>query len=396
MNIIVCNIGSSSFKFQLLDMPSERLVARGYTERVGKDDAIITYWVDERQVDSRVQPVASHREAVRDALAFLVDSSHGVLRTLGHLDAVGFKTIQAGDKNGSVLLTDDVLDAMEAYRDLAPAHNPPYLTAIRMFKELLPTTPLVGVFEPGFHTTIPEYARIYGAPYEWYERFGVKKYGYHGASHRFIATEAPGVLGLPAGSARIISCHLGGSSSLCAIKNGMSLDTSMGFTPQSGLLQGTRIGDIDPFVFPYIMAKKGMTLDQALVECSKNGGLAGISGISADMREINAAVEQGNRRALLARQRFIYDIKRYIGEYLVLLEGADAIVFTGGIGQRDAALRHEVLSALAFLGVRVDEEKNRAHAQVITAQGSTITGLVLVTNEELVVARETVKVVARY
>jgi acetate kinase len=393
MNVIVCNIGSSSFKFQLLDMPSERLVARGYTERVGKDDAIITYWVDEKQVDNRVQPVPSHREAVKDALAFLVSSPHAVLRSLADLHAVGFKTIQAGEKNGSVLLTDDVLDAMETYRDLAPAHNPPYLTAIRMFKELLPTTPLVGVFEPGFHTTIPEYARVYGAPYEWYERFGVKKYGYHGASHRFIATEAVRVLGLKAGNRRIISCHLGGSSSLCAIRNGESIDTSMGFTPQSGLLQGTRVGDIDPFVFPYMMAKKGITLDQALVECSKNGGLAGISGISADMREIIAAAEKGDRRAMLARQRFIYDIKRYIGEYLVLLEGADAIVFTGGIGQRDAALRQEVLSSLAFLGVKLDPEKNRAHAQMITADGSTIIGLVLVTNEELVVARETVRVI---
>lgn len=393
MNVIVCNIGSSSFKFQLLEMPSERLLARGYTERVGKDDAIITYWVDERQVDSRVQPVASHREAVKDALEFLVKSPHAVLRELADLHAIGFKTIQAGDKNGSVLLTDDVLDAMEAYRDLAPAHNPPYLTAIRMFRELLPTTPLVGVFEPGFHTTIPEYARLYGTPYEWYERFGVKKYGYHGASHRFIATEAARVLALPPGNNRLISCHLGGSSSICAIKNGKSIDTSMGFTPQSGLLQGTRIGDIDPFVFPYIMAKKGISLDQALSECSKNGGLAGISGISADMREINAAIEKGNPRALLARQRFMYDIKRYIGEYLVLLEGADAIVFTGGIGQRDAALRREVLEGLGFLGVKVDEEKNRVHAQVVTAQGSVITGLVLVTNEELVVARETVKVI---
>jgi acetate kinase len=395
MNVIVCNIGSSSFKFQLLDMPSERLLARGYTERVGKDDAIITYWVDDRQVENRIQPVPSHREAVRDALTFLVNSPHAVLRSLADLAAIGFKTIQAGDKNGSVLLTDDVLDSMEAYRDLAPAHNPPYLTAIRMFKELLPKTPLVGVFEPGFHTTIPEYARIYGAPYEWYERLGVKKYGYHGASHRFIATEAPRVLGRPPGNTKIISCHLGGSSSLCAIKNGASIDTSMGFTPQSGTLQGTRVGDIDPFVFPYVIGKKGITLDQALAECSKNGGLAGISGISADMREIIAAAEQGNPRASLARQRFIYDVKRYIGEYLVLLEGADAIVFTGGIGQRDAALRREVLASLGFLGVKLDDEKNRTHAQVITTAESSIIGLVLVTNEELVVARETLRVIGR-
>ncbi len=394
MNVIVCNIGSSSFKFQLLDMPSERLLARGYTERVGAQDAIITYWAGEREVDRRVQAVPSHREAVQDALGFLVHPEYGLLRSLRDIDAIGFKTIQAGDKNGSVPLTDDVLEAMEAYRDLAPAHNPPYLTAIRMFRELLPDTPLVGVFEPGFHTTVPEYARVYGAPFEWYERYGVKKYGYHGASHRFIATEAVRALGLSPAHHRVISCHLGGSSSICAIRNGCSIDTSMGFSPQSGVLQGTRVGDIDPFVFPYIMAKKNITLDRALAECSKNGGLAGISGVSADMREIKAAIAGGNRRALLARQRFIYDIKRYIGEYLVLLEGVDAIVFTGGIGQRDAELRAEVLSALAFLGVRLDEQQNRSHAVVITTSASSITGSVLVTNEELVVARETVAVIS--
>jgi acetate kinase len=392
VNVIVCNIGSSSFKFQLLDMPSERLRARGYTERVGKNDAIVTYWVGDAQVEHRIAPVPSHREAVKDALTFLVESPRAVLGGLREIDAIGFKTIQAGEKNGSVLLTDDVLEAMEAYRELAPAHNPPYLTAIRMFRELLPRTPLVGVFEPGFHTSIPEYARVYGTPFEWFQKFGIQKYGYHGASHRYIATEALRVLDLPSGNHRLISCHLGGSSSLCAIRNGKSVDTSMGFTPQSGLLQGARVGDIDPFVFPYIMAKKGITLEQALGECSKQGGLAGISGISADMREINAAIAQGNARALLARQRFIYDIKRYVGEYLVLLEGADAIIFTGGIGQRDAALRREVLGALGFLGVKLDDENNAAHARIITAAGSSIAGLVLETNEELVVARETVRV----
>jgi acetate kinase len=306
---------------------------------------------------------------------------------------VGFKTVQAGEKNGSVLLADDVLEAMEAYRDLAPAHNPPYLTAIKMFRELLPRTPLVGVFEPGFHTTIPDYARAYGTPYEWYEKLGVRKYGYHGASHKFIATETVRRLRLPADHHRIISCHLGGSSSICAIKDGASLDTSMGFTPQSGLLQGTRVGDMDPFVLPYVMKKKGITLEAALAECSKNGGLAGLSGISADMREINAAVAKWDTRATLARRRFIYDCKRYVGEYLVLLEGVDAIVFTGGIGQRDAALRREVLSALAFLGVKLDESGNNAHAEIITARDSSITGMVLSTDEEIVVARETLKVI---
>lgn len=395
MNIIVCNIGSSSFKFQLLEMPGERQRARGYTERVGKPDAITTYWIGDRQVHQEVSSVPTHREAVQSALAFLLDPASGILASLDQLGGVGFKAVQAGEKNGSVLLTDDVLDAMEAYRDLAPAHNPPYLTAIRMFRELLPRTPLVGVFEPGFHTTIPDYARIYGTPYEWYAELGVRKYGYHGASHKYIATETVRRLGLKPDHHRIISCHLGGSSSLCAIRNGASIDTSMGFTPQSGLLQGARVGDMDPFILPYVMKKKGISLEKALEECSKNGGLAGISGVSADMREINAAAAEGNQRALLARRRFIYDCKRYIGEYLVLLEGVDAIVFTGGIGQRDAALRREVLSSLAFLGLKLDESKNTAHAEIITSQESTVAGLVIATDEEIVVARETVRVIGR-
>jgi acetate kinase len=393
MKVVVCNIGSSSYKFQLLEMETERQLARGYSERVGGKDSITTYWVEACQVAQHFRPLPSHREAVKDSLAFLTDPSFSLLRTLRDIDGVGFKTIQAGEKNGSVLLTDDVLEAMESYRDLAPAHNPPYLNAISMFRELLPETPLVGVFEPGFYTHIPDYARVYGVPGEWAEHYGVVRYGYHGASHRFITAETIRVLGLPAARHRIISCHLGGSSSLCAFKDGVSIDTSMGFTPQSGLIQGTRVGDMDPYVLPYIMKKKGIALEQALAECAKNGGLAGLSGISADMRDIKKAIAEGNRRALLARNKFIYDIKRYIGEYLVLMEGVDAITFTGGIGLRDAELRVEVLQALRFLGLQLDPERNAANEMRITTPDSAITALVMETNEELVVARETVRVI---
>lgn len=393
MNIIVCNIGSSSFKFQLLDMPSERQLARGYTERVGRDDALITYWVAGKKVFDGTAAVPSHREAVQHALQFLTTSEQSVLANLDALDGVGFKTIQAGEKNGSVLLDDDVLQAMEYYRDLAPAHNPPYLTAIRMFRELLPNTPLVGVFEPGFHTQVPLYAKIYGTPWEWIEKYNVVKYGYHGASHRYVTHKTVEVLGLPPQNHKIITCHLGGSSSVCAFKNGVSVDVSMGFSPQSGLIQGTRVGDLDPFVLPYIMAKKGLTLDQALTELSKNGGMLGLSGVSADMRDILAAIEQGSERALLARQKYIYDIKRYIGEYLVILEGLDAVTFTGGIGQKDPELRREVLTSLSFLGLKFDEEKNAVNAPIITTDDSKVKALVMETDEEIVVARETVGVI---
>jgi acetate kinase len=392
MLIMICNIGSTSFKFQLINMENETQLARGYTERVGNNDAIIAYFQNDRKLFEKIQPVPSHREAVKHALDFLVNDT-SIISSLQDINGIGFKTIQAGDKNGSVLLDDEVLQAMEDYKELAPAHNPPYLTAIYMFKELLPDTPLIGVFEPGFHIHIPDYARIYGTPFEWYEKHGVKKYGYHGASHRFVTSETVKLLKLPWDNHKIITCHLGGSSSVCAFKNGNSIDTSMGFTPQSGLIQGTRTGDLDPFVLPYIMGKLDLTLDEALKECTKNGGLAGISGISADMREINEAISNGNDRARLARDKFIYDIKRYIGEYIILMEGIGAITFTGGIGQKDSDLRAKVLNSLEFLGMEIDSEKNENHDQIISGSTSKIKALVLDTNEEIVVARETLKVI---
>lgn len=393
MKIVVCNIGSSSFKFQLLEMETEKRLAHGGADRVGSDSSSVAYYVDGQCVLATSEYFPTHREAVKHTLNFLVDPQFELLSDLNQLDGIGFKTIQAGDKNGSVLLDDAVLQAMEEYKSLAPAHNPPYLTAIYMFKELLPDVPLVGVFEPGFHVNAPEYAKVYGVPYEWYEKYGVKKYGYHGASHRFVTAETLKVLGLPEKNHKIITCHLGGSSSLCAFRDGVAIDTSMGFTPQTGLIQGTRIGDMDPYVLPYIMEKKGLTLEQALQECSKNSGLAGLSGTSGDMRDIREAIRQGDKRAILAREKFVYDIKRYIGEFLILLEGLDAVTFTGGIGQHDADLRRDVLSGLKFLGFRLDEEKNNQGGPKISAEESSFAALVLETNEEIVVARETVKVI---
>ncbi|MBD3385306.1 acetate/propionate family kinase [candidate division KSB1 bacterium] len=393
MQIMVCNIGSTSLKFQLIEMDSQKVLAKGHTDRVGSENAAVTYWKEGEELLQEHTRIPSHREAVEHALDFLVDAEFSILPDLKAIDAVGFKTIQAGDKNGSVLLTQDVLNAMEDYKALAPAHNPPYLTAIYMFRELLPNTPLVGVFEPGFHVDAPEYAKVYGTPYEWYETYGVKKYGYHGASHRFVTWETVRILGLNEDDHKIITCHLGGSSSLCAFKNGRSIDTSMGFTPQSGLLQSTRIGDMDPYVLPYIMERKGIDLDTALKECSQNAGLAGLSGTSGDMRDIRKAEKAGDKRAKLARDKFIYDIKRYIGEYIVLMEGVDAITFTGGIGQQDADLRQRVLSSLHFLGLEINQQKNKEHAQIISSNTSNVRALILDTNEEWVVAQETFKVI---
>ncbi|MBK8946889.1 MAG: acetate/propionate family kinase [Ignavibacteriae bacterium] len=393
MKIVVCNIGSTSLKFQLLDMNNEQQLAKGYIERVGEKDAIVNYWIGNEKITSITSNVPTLKNAVKLSLDFLLDPKNNLLKSIEEIDGIGFKTIQAGDKNGSVILDDEVLQAMENYSSLAPAHNPPYLEAIHMFRELLPNTNLVGVFEPGFHVDIPDYARVYGVPIEWIENYGVIKYGYHGASHRFITSETIKVLNLYKENHKIISVHLGGSSSLCAYKNGKSIDTTMGFTPQTGLIQGTRIGDLDPFVLPYIMEKKKITLDEALKECSKNSGLKGLSGISADMREIKEAIKENNKNALLARNKFIYDIKRYIGEYIILMEGIDAITFTGGIGQKDWELREEVLNSLKFLGFELNKEFNQTHQQIINTENSKFFALVLDTNEELVVARETKKVI---
>ena len=392
MKVVVCNIGSSSLKFQLLDMNSESILARGHMERVGGSDGNVVFWCGEEEVRRESESITSHRMAVRRLLQFLGGEHCPAVESLDQIGAVGFKTIQAGEMNGSVLLTDEVLDAMERYRELAPAHNPPYLEAIYMFRGKVPDIPLVGVFEPGFHTGMPEYAKVYGVPYSWYQEHHVLRYGYHGASHRFVTAETVRLLDLPTDDHRVISCHLGGSSSLCAYRNGRSVDTSMGFTPQSGLIQGTRVGDMDPYILPYIMEKEGLSLEEALNECAKNGGLAGLSGISADMRDVKAAVADGDQRAQLAREKYIYDIKRYIGEYLILMEGVDAVAFTGGIGQHDDELREEVLESMRFLGLDLDSDQNSRHAQVITTQESEISAVVMETNEEIVVAREVLKV----
>ena len=393
MKILVCNIGSSSLKFQLIDMQGEQRIARGHIDRVGSSVSQINYWLQDRLVESREAAIKNHRKSVNCALSLLCEGRFAAVSGLEEIEGVGFKCIQAGEKNGSVLLSPEVLDAMESYRDLAPAHNPPYLEALHMFRELMVDTPLVGVFEPGFHVHVPDYARVYGTPLEWFEEFGVRKYGYHGASHRYVTGRTVELLELPPDDHRIISCHLGGSSSLCAFKNGLSIDTSMGFTPQSGLIQGTRIGDMDPFVLPFIMRRKKITLEQALEECSRRAGLAGLSGTSGDMRDINREIERGSQRALLARNKFIYDIKRYVGEFLVSMEGLDAVSFTGGIGQHDSALREDVLSSLKFLGFELDSRRNQEHATIISADSSKIKALVIPTDEEIVVARETARVI---
>jgi acetate kinase len=395
MKILVVNAGSTSYKCRLIDMTTETELAKGGVERVGGADAVVSYYKGPTVcIDKKVQSVHTHQEAVALINAFLCSPEYGVIHDLNKIRGVGFKTIQAGEENGSVLLTKKVTDAMERYASLAPAHNPPYLACIHYFQKVLQGVPLVGVFEPGFHAGIPEYARIFGAPYEWYERYGVKKYGYHGATFRYVTDYCAAALKKPLSSVKIIACHLGGSSSICAFADGRSVDVSMSFTPQSGIVQSARVGDIDPFVLPYIMERKKITLEAALDELGKNGGLKGIAGIGVDMRDIQAAAEKGDARARLAIDKLVYDAVRYIGAYYAILQGVDAIAFSGGIGFNNIVLRTAIIEKIAFLGIALDESAPAPETGgILTKSTSPIQVVAVNTNEEIVVARETEKVI---
>lgn len=394
MKVLVANVGSTSYKCRLFEMDTEAELAVGGVERVGSDQALVSFARGGTVVvDGLVESIPDHRSAVSRILSLLVES--GAISSLDDIAAVGFKTVQGGSKNGSVLLSKDVTDAMEEYASVFPAHNPQYLSCIYYFKEIAPRLPLVGVFEPGFHDSIPEYARVFGLPYDWYEDYGVKKYGFHGSSFRYVTGVAPQRLGMDGKKIRLVACHLGGSSSICAFKDGASLDTSFSFTTQSGLVQSFRFGDVDPYVFLYMMEKRGIGFRELMEEAGSSGGLLGISGVGKDMRDLWAAVDGGNERARLAIDKLVYDIVRYIGQYYVLMEGMDAIVFSGGTGLYDHRLRAEVASKLAFLGLELDPVANLERSEGLkSAASSKVAVLTVNTNEEIIVARETAKVLA--
>lgn len=395
--ILIANVGSTSFKYQLFSFPEEKVLAKGKVERVGAPKSPYSHTISGKTFAGEAE-VKDQTSAIKLCLDFLLSPEVNLLNSLQEIDAVGFKTVHGGKFTGVHILTEEVLKEMERFSIVAPAHNPPYIKAIRIFRELLPSTPLVGVFEPHFHTTIPLYARIYGVPYEWYEKFGVAKYGFHGASHHYIAERTPLVVGKPKEELKIISCHLGGSSSLCAIKNGQSVDTSMGFSAQSGVLNATRCGDLDVFVIPFLLQETGKSLEEITQELVKKGGLLGISGISGDMRDLLDAISRGDERASLAVDAFCYGIKRYIGSYVAVMNGLDVLVFTGGIGENSPPVRKKICEDMDYLGIEIDEEKNLATVgkeAVISPEGSQVKVAVIPTNEELIVAREVAKLLER-
>lgn len=319
----------------------------------------------------------------------------GVLKSLEEVAAIGFKPVHARNIADSVFITEEIIAAMEEYTPLVPSHNPPYITAFRVFQELAPGKPLIGVFEPAFHKTIPDYARTYGIPYEWSEKHAIRRYGFHGASHCYVSTRIPEMLGMDSKALKIISCHLGGSSSVCAIRNGTSVDTSMGFSAQCGLPNATRSGDLDPFILLYMMEREAMSTDQIRSALTRNGGLKGISGLSGDVRDLEEAAAAGNQRARLALDVMVHETRKYIGAYTAVLEGADVLAFTGGIGENGIQMREKICHGLDCLGFKLDSNRNQLHGKegIISCDDSPAKIAVILANEELVIARETARLI---
>ncbi len=387
MKILVANLGSTSFKYRLFDMTDERLLARGGVERIGASKSR-TYAQSDQGSQEREETIPDHAAAVESCLRLLADPQLGALKDPKELSAIGFKAVHAQGMTGVQRVSARVLAAMEAYNDIAPAHNPPYVRAMRLLAQKLPHLPLVAAFESGFHETIPVVQRLYAVPLEWAEEYGIKRWGFHGASHRYIAERTAKLLGNP--NAKIISCHLGGSSSLCAIRAGKSVANSLGFSPQSGLSHNNRVGDFDPFAIPVIMRATGKTLEQVLDDLANRSGLLGLSGTSTDLRDLEAGAERGEPRPKLALEVFTASVRHYLGSYLLLLNGADAIVFTGGIGENSAGIRSAVCAELDWFGITLDPVRNQeAKGEVpIHASRSRVQIWIMPTNEELMVARQ--------
>jgi acetate kinase len=388
MKVLVANLGSTSFKYRLFNMADERELARGGVERIGAPQSPCRVRIGDWS-DERTTPVPHHGVAVEACLAQLTDPQHGCLRDAGELSAIGFKAVHGGRMSGVFRVDEQVLSSMQEVATVAPAHNPPYIAAMRQLSETCHSIPLIAAFETDFHQTIPAGQRIYAIPSEWSDSLPIRRWGFHGASHRFIAGRAAQLMGVP--HARIISCHLGGSSSLCAIKNGESVATTMGNSPQTGLPQNNRVGDFDPFALPLIMQHTGLSLEQVLAKLANHGGLAGMSGTSGDWRDLREAADAGNERARVAMDVYTSEIRRQLGGLLVLLGGADAIVFTGGIGENGSDVRAAVCNGLEDLGIRLDgsaNERTRASETRIDHPEGRVQLWVIPTNEEIVVARQ--------
>ncbi|MCP8617120.1 acetate kinase [Salirhabdus salicampi] len=391
--ILAINAGSSSLKFQLIEMPEETVVTKGIFERIGLPDSIFTIEVNDEKI-KETKDIADHGEAVQILLNSLL--STGVIQSYNEIGGIGHRVVHGGERfSDSVLITPEVIQEIEEVSELAPLHNPANLVGIRAFQDILPNTPAVAVFDTAFHQTMPEKSYLYSLPYEYYKDYGIRKYGFHGTSHKYVSQRASELLEIPLDKLRLISCHLGNGASIAAIDGGKSIDTSMGFTPLAGVTMGTRSGNIDPALIPYIMEKTGKTANEVLDVLNKESGMLALSGFSSDLRDIEQEAEQGKERAQLALQVFAGRIHKYIGSYAARMSGVDAIIFTAGVGENSQSIRERVLKGLEFMGVYWDPalNKTRGKEAFINYPHSPVKVMVIPTNEEVMIARDTMRLI---
>ena len=395
MNVLVINCGSSSLKYQVINSDSEKVLAKGLCERIGIDGRLV-YQPAGGEKEITDAPMPTHKEAVSMVLDALTNEKTGALKSLDEIGAVGHRVVHGGEKfTASTIINDEVLKTVEECNDLAPLHNPANIIGINACRDLMPNVPMVAVFDTAFHQTMPKEAYMYGLPYEYYEKYAVRKYGFHGTSHSFVSKRAAEVVGKPYDSIKTIVCHLGNGASICAVENGSSVDTSMGLSPLEGLIMGTRSGDVDPSVVEFIVNKENLDVSGVLNVLNKKSGVEGISGVSSDFRDLEAAANDGNERAKLALDMFCYRVAKYVGSYVAAMNGVDVIAFTAGIGENTGSVRKAICDRLGYLGITLNEAANNTRGEEIkiSTDDSKVAVYVIPTNEELAIARETVALV---
>ena len=395
MKILVLNCGSSSLKYQLINMETEEVLASGKYERIGEDEAFITHKVNGQKIEIK-HPAKTHEEAVDFTLKQLINPEYKVIDSLDEISAIGHRLVHGGEKiNKSVIITDEVVEVLKECIDLAPLHNPAGIIGIEACKKVMPRKPMVGVFDTAFHQTMPKERYIYPIPYEYYKKYGIRKYGFHGTSHMYVSQRLAEIVGKDISELKIVTCHLGQGSSICAVEGGKSVDTSMGLTPLAGIPMVTRSGDLDPSVVTFLMKKEGWTAEEAENMLNKKSGVQGISGLAPDFREIEAASYGDNERAEIAIEKFKYEIASYIAKYAVAMNGVDYIVFTGGVGENQINIRRGICEKLEFMGVKIDVEANnvRGEEKEISAPDSKVKVYLVPTNEELMIAKETARLI---
>lgn len=396
MKVLVINTGSSSLKYQLIDMTNENVLAKGVCERIGLEQSFLKHSKIGENAVVIEKDLYNHRLAIKEVINALTDDKIGVIKDMSEISAVGHRVVHGGEKfYQSVIIDDEVKKAIEECSELAPLHNPSNIVGIEACKQIMPDVPMVAVFDTAFHQTMPRHAYIYALPYEIYEKYRLRRYGFHGTSHKYVSERAAQILNRPIEELKIITCHLGNGASICAVKYGKSVETSMGFTPLQGLCMGTRSGTIDPAVISFLMEKEKMTVKDISDFLNKKSGVLGVSGVSSDFRDIQEAAENGNDRAQLALDIFCYRVKGFIGDYAAIMNGVDAVVFTAGIGENNDYVRSKILTDMDFLGIKIDEEKNKVRGEEmdISTPDAKVRTLVIPTNEELAIARETLRLI---